>query len=243
MDNDDEPDTRELVREHTALLVVLDRIDDDPRRTDYADTAAAAGDSTTELRGVVVPPTERFWHFNKPPATIDGPELGRTSWEIERFCALGLAADPDVFTVLTAPRVVERTSIGAELRELTKAFLSQRAADSYRRATATEFARACAAMASGGTPRWPQLAEVIRRLIISERLLRTGQLDQDIGPHRDQLLAVRDGQLPWRDTQDWVQSLRDRSAEAVLRSPLPVTPNAEAVQRWLISVRRRCLTP
>jgi hypothetical protein len=48
--------------------------------------------------------------------------------------------------------------------------------------------------------------------------------------------------MSWRDTQDWVQSLRDRSAEAVLRSPLPVTPNSEAVQRWLVSVRRRNLT-
>ena len=98
-------------------------------------------------------------------------------------------------------------------------------------------------MASGGTPRWPQLAEVIRKLINCEGLLRTGQLDLDIGPHRDHLLAVAAGQMSWRDTQDWVQSLRDRGAEAVLRSPLPVTPNTEAVQRWLVSVRRRCLTP
>ncbi|HEY4454159.1 MAG TPA: nucleotidyltransferase domain-containing protein [Pseudonocardiaceae bacterium] len=233
----------QLVREHTALLVVLDQIDDDPRRADYPDTAAAAADSTVELRGVVIPPTELFWHFSKPPATIDGPELGRTSWEIERFCALGLAADPGVLTVLAAPRVVAKTSFGAELRELTTAFLSQRAADSYRRATATEFARASAAMASSGTPRWPQLAEVVRTLIVCERLLRTGELDPDIDKHRDQLLAVQAGELPWRDTQDWVQSLRDRSAEAVLRSPLPVTPNTEAVQRWLVSVRRRNLTP
>ena len=231
----------QLVERHTALLVVLDRIDDDPARSDYADTAAAAADSTVELRGVLVPPTELFWHFDKPPATVDGPELGRISWEIERFCALGLAADPDVLTVLTTPRIVHRTSIGAELRELTRAFLSQRAADSYRRATATEFARASAAMASGGTPRWPQLAEVIRRLITCERLLRTGQLDQDINAYREQLIAVRDGELPWRDTQDWVRSLRDRSAQAVLGSPLPVTPNTEAVQRWLVSVRRRSL--
>jgi hypothetical protein len=210
---------------------------------DYADTRAAAADSTVELRGVVIPPTEAFWQFSKPPATVDGPELGRTSWEIEQFCALGLAADPAVLAVLAAPRVVEQTSFGAELRELTRAFLSQRAADSYRRATATEFARAAAAMASGGTPRWPQLAEVVRALIICERLLRTGELDQDVSAQREQLLAVQAGELPWRDTEDWVQSLRDRGAEAVLRSPLPVTPNTEAVQRWLISVRRRNLTP
>jgi hypothetical protein len=238
MDNADEPDTTELVRRHTVLLVALDRIDDDPELEGYADNI----DSTVELRGVFVPPTELFWHFSKPPATVDGPELGRTSWEIERFCALGLTADPAVFAVLAAPRVVAHTSLGLELRELTRAFLSQRAADAYRRATATEFARAAAAMASGGTPRWPQLAEVIRLLIGCESLLRTGELSTDISAYRDQLSAVRAGQLPWSETQAWVRSLRDRSAELVLRSPLPATPNTEAVARWLMSVRRRSLS-
>jgi uncharacterized protein len=238
MDNDDELDTAELVRRHTVLLIALDRIGDDPELADDADSI----DSTVELRGVLVPPTELFWHFSKPPATVDGPELGRTSWEIERFCALGLTADPAVLSVLAAPHVVDATSIGLELKELTRAFLSQRAADAYRRATATEFARAAAAMASGGTPRWPQLAEVIRLLIGCESLLRTGELSTDITTHREQLRAVRAGQLPWRETQAWVQSLRDRSAEAVLRSPLPATPNSKAVQRWLVSVRRRSLS-
>ncbi|HEX3780741.1 MAG TPA: nucleotidyltransferase domain-containing protein [Pseudonocardiaceae bacterium] len=241
MDNDDELDTRELVHRHTVLLVALDRIDEDPEPFD-ATADAIAVDSTVELRGVVVPPTELFWHFSKPPATIDGPEQGRTSWEVERFCALGLTADPAVFSVLAAPRIVDHTPIGLELRELTRAFLSQRAADSYRRATATEFARASAAMAGGGTPRWPQLAEVIRLLIVCEALLRTGELSTDIGAFRDQLTAVRAGRLPWSETSAWVQSLRDRSAEAVLRSPLPVTPNTEAVQRWLLSVRHRSLS-
>jgi hypothetical protein len=38
-----------------------------------------------------------------------------------------------------------------------------------------------------------------------------------------------------------VESLRDRSAEAVLRSPLPALPNEPAVRNWLKSVRRRGL--
>lgn len=194
-------------------------------------------------RAVFVPPTELFWEFDKPPDTVAGPGLDRLSWELERFCASGLRADPEAFEVLASPLVEACTSIGDELRDLTVAFLSQRVADAYRRATATDYARASAAMAAGGTPRWHQVAEVIRLLIGGEHLLRTGSLELDVSQHREQLLAVTAGEMPWREAQMWVESLRDRSAEAVLRSPLPAVPNTPAVQNWLKSVRRRNITP
>lgn len=195
----------------------------------------------TQRRGVFVPPTELFWEFTKPPAEVAGPGLDRVSWEVERFCVLALAADPVTFEVLASPVVEQVTPIGAELRELTVAFASQRAADAYRRATATDYARAAAAMAAGGTPRWRQVADVIRLLIGAEHLVRTGELTLDVSAHREQLLAVAAGELPWDETQAWVESLRDRTAEAVLRSPLPVVPNEPAVRNWLKSVRRRNL--
>jgi hypothetical protein len=63
----------------------------------------------------------------------------------------------------------------------------------------------------------------------------------DVSAHREQLLAVAAGELPWSHAQAWVESLRDRTAEAVLRSPLPALPNSPAVRSWLRSVRRRHL--
>lgn len=225
-----------LVREHTVLSVVVG---------DEAIGLEAAGavDPEPGKRGVFVAPTEQFWEFDKPPATVAGPGLDRVSWEVERFCALGLAAEPAVFDVLCSPLVEWCAPIGAELRALVPALLSQRAADSYRRATASEYARASAAMAGGGTPRWRQLAEVIRLLICSEALLRTGELVTDVSAHRDNLFAVRAGGMAWSDVRGWVESLRDRSAEAVQHSPLPAVPDTGAVQDWLISVRRRSLDP
>lgn len=204
-----------------------------------ADPEVPDGDPPRRI--VYAPPTERFWRFAKPPASVSGPGVDTLGWELETFCALGLAADPAAFDVLGSPLVTAETGIGRELRELAPAFLSQRVADSYRRATATEFARASAAMVSGGTPRWGALAEVIRLLICAEHALRTGELVTDVSRHREMLLAVRTGDLAWPDTQSWVESLRDRSAEAVLRSPLPVTPDTGTVQDWLVSVRRRNL--
>lgn len=192
-------------------------------------------------RGVFVPPTESFWEFDKPPDTVAGPGLDRLSWELERFCVMALNGQPDAFEVLGSPLVETSTPVGAELRELTVAFASQRVADAYRRATATEYARASAAMAAGGTPRWRQVADVIRLLTVGERMVRTGTLDLDMTTDRELLLTVARGELPWRETQAWVESLRDRSAEAVLRSPLPALPNLPAVRNWLKSVRRRNL--
>jgi hypothetical protein len=58
----------------------------------------------------------------------------------------------------------------------------------------------------------------------------------------DQLGEVRAGELPWSEAQRWVESLRDRCVEAVLRSPLPARPDTEAVEHWLLSVRRRKLS-
>jgi hypothetical protein len=225
----------ELVAGHTVLSVVVG-----DGAVGLADPEAPDGDPPRRV--VYAPPTELFWHFGKPPASVSGPGVDTLSWELETCCTLGLAADPRVFDVLASPLVEVETPIGAELRALLPALLSQRVADSYRRATATEFARASAAMASGGTPRWRAVAEVIRLLICAERLLRTGELVTDVTEHRELLLAVRTGDLAWSDARSWVESLRDRSAEAVLRSPLPVTPDTETVQDWLVSVRRRNLT-
>jgi hypothetical protein len=232
-----EINAEDLVRRHTVLSVVVGGAAsglDDPDRGD--------SDDVPPVRGVFAPPTELFWRFTKPPSTVDGPDAGRASWEVEAFCAACLAADPATLEVLASPLVRTSTDIGAELRELTVAFRSQRAADAYRRATAADFARAEAAMAAGGTPRWRQLAEVIRVLAIGESLVRTGNLTTDLSAHRDELLAVRAGELPWPEVRRWVESLRNRTAEAVIRSPLPAVPNTAAVQHWLVSVRRRRLS-
>jgi hypothetical protein len=225
-------DAAEFARRHTVLSVVvgapahnLAEVDDDAKH-----------------RGVFVPPTELFWEFDKPPDTVAGPGLDRVSWELERFCVKALDADPEAYEVLRSPLVQACTSIGDELRDLTVAFLSQRIADAYRRATATDYARAAAAMAAGGTPRWGQVADVIRLLTIGERALRTGELDLSLAADRELLTAVAGGQLAWSETQAWVESLRDRTAEAVLRSPLPAVPNLAAVRSWLRSVRRRSLS-
>lgn len=229
-------DAAEFAATHTVLSVV---VGPPAHRLVYVDDVPA---DELRRRAVFVPPTELFWEFDKPPQTVAGPGLDRVSWELERFCADALTGSPEALEVLASPLVETSTPIGTELRELAVAFLSQRIADAYRRATATDYARAAAAMAAGGTPRWRQVADVIRLLTVAERALRTGELDLDLSADRELLTAVATGELAWTETQAWVESLRDRTAEAVLRSPLPALPNLAAVRSWLRSVRYRMLS-
>jgi predicted nucleotidyltransferase len=215
--------------EHTVLSVVVGS------HAQGLDT----GESDVDRRGVYVPPTRLFWTFEKPPSSVDGPEQERLSWEVEHFLALGLKGNPNVLEVLASDLVEKCTPLGDELRALLPALLSQRVADTYRRATAQQFARAAAAMASGGTPRWKQVMHVIRLLTQCDHVLTTGEFALRVGEHRSQLLAVREGDVPWPDVVRWVEDLRDRTARAVLRSPLPAVPDIAAVEDWLVSVRRR----
>lgn len=225
-------DEATLIGRHTVLLV------------EVGAHASGVGPDESEVdrRGVYAAPTDLLWGFEKPPSSVPGPGVERLNWELEEFCRLALRADPVALEVLASERIEVCTAIGDELRDLRSAFLSQRAADSFRRATATEFARAAAAARTGGSPRHAQVAEVIRQLVIVENLLRTGELRLDVRSKRDVLNAVRAGDVPWLEVESIVEGLRDQTVDAVLRSPLPVEPATAEVERWLISVRRRSIS-
>lgn len=220
-----------LVERCTVLLVGVGA---------HASGAGAVG-SEVDRRGVYAAPGALWWGFDLPPQSIPGPEVDRTNWELAEFCRLALRADPVALEVLATDRIERCTAIGDELRDLRPAFLSQRVADAFRRATARDFARAAASARTGGSPRHAQVAEVIRLLLIAERLLRTGELDLDVSGRAGLLDAVRAGDVPWPEVASTVEGLRDQTVQAVLHSPLPVEPDQAAVARWLVSVRRRSL--
>ncbi len=193
--------------------------------------------SDTDRRGVYAPPTEAFWGFTKPPTSVDGPEPEQLTWEVEHFCALALRSNPTVLDLLVSPHVEVCTPLGAELKALLPAFLSRRAAVSFERATTSQLARATAA----AEPRWKQVMHAIRLTLVCHNLLRTGNLDVNADPHRDRLLAVKAGAVPLADCLAWAARLRTDMAATT--SPLPEHPDTARVESWLVSVRRRSLTP
>ncbi|MCO1577063.1 nucleotidyltransferase domain-containing protein [Crossiella sp. SN42] len=219
----------DLVREHTILSTVVGS----------RAYGLAGPDSDLDRRGVYVAPTELFWGLMKPPDSVEGPEPERLSWEVEHFCLLALKANPTVLDVLASGQVERCGTAGAELRALLPAFLSLRAVKTFRKATEQQFLRAQASMAEGGDPKWKQIMHGLRLLLVCEHLVRTGELSIDAAPFRDELLEIKSGARDWESVRTRVIGAQADIELAEANSPLPPMPDRAAVERWLVSVRRR----
>ncbi|MEO3890972.1 nucleotidyltransferase domain-containing protein [Nonomuraea sp. B5E05] len=191
-------------------------------------------DSDTDRRGVFVAPTAAFWRLEKPPTHRDGPLPEQFSWEVERFCGLALEANPTVLECLWSPVVEVITPAGRQLRELRTAFLSQRAQRSFAGYAEDQFRRIDPA-----APKWKQAMHMVRLLLSGLHLVRHGEPLVRVGPHRERLLAIRRGALPWTEVDAWRAAL---VAELTATpSVLPARPDRDRVEDFLIGVRKENL--
>lgn len=225
----DSSDGHDLVREHTIYAAVVGS------RAFGLDT----GGSDVDTRGVYVAPTASFWSLVKPPAHVDGPLPEWFSWEVERFCELALKANPNLLEVLHSHLVVIMTPLGQELVDLRSAFLSQLVYQTYAGYVLSQFKKLEADIRRHGAPRWKHVMHLLRLLISARDLLATGSLRIEVAEHRDQLLAVSRGELPWDDVESWRLRLHRELDEAMDHSSLPAAPDVATVDAWLRSVRAR----
>ena len=68
--------------------------------------------------------------------------------------------------------------------------------------------------------------------------LREGFVPVRVEEHREQLLAIKRGEMPWDEVDRWRQSLHEDLERAFQHTSLPERPDYERVNRFLIKVRR-----
>jgi predicted nucleotidyltransferase len=190
--------------------------------------------SDTDRRGVFVAPTADFWRLSKPATHRDGPLPEQFSWEVERFCVLALDANPTVLECLWSPIVEVITPAGRRLRELRGAFVSRRACETFAGYAETQFRRL-----DPRAPKWKQAMHMIRLLLSGLHLVRSGEPLVEVGLHRERLLAIRRGELPWAEVDAWRASLAAELAGTP--TVLPGRPDRERVEDFLVGVRREHL--
>lgn len=221
------PDPHTLVRAHTVYSCVMGS------RAFGLDTAA----SDTDRRGVFVAPSELFWRFDKPPTHVDGPAEEQFSWELERFCTLGLRANPTVLECLHSPLVEYADGTGRELLGLRGAFLSRHAHRTFTGYVDGQHRKIEARVRRGAPPGKPAM-HLLRLQLALLDLLRTGTLTLDVGEHRDELLAIRHDETPWAQVEKRLRTLRAASEAAAARTPLPAEPDVRRIEDFLVRVRR-----
>ncbi|CAM5585012.1 nucleotidyltransferase domain-containing protein [Streptomyces pilosus] len=194
--------------------------------------------SDTDRRGVFLAPTPLFWRFEKPPTHVEGPAEEQFSWELERFCELALRANPNILECLHSPLVEYADATGRELLSLREAFLSRRTHETFTRYALGQRRKLDADVRTHGAPRWKHAMHLLRLLTSARDLLRTGTLTVDAGDHREPLLAVKRGEVPWPEVEARMARLEREAAAAVDRSPLPAEPDRRRVEDFLVRTRR-----
>lgn len=223
----------DLVRDHTIYACVMGS----------RAFGLATDTSDTDRRGVFLAPTPLFWRFEKPPTHVEGPGEEQFSWELERFCELALRSNPNILECLHSPLVEHVDDTGRELLSLGGAFLSRRAHGTFARYAVGQRRKLDADIRTTGAPRWKHAMHLLRLLMSSRDLLRTGELRLDVGDRRDPLLAVKRGEVPWAQVEAWMVRLADESEEALHRTPLPPEPDHARVADFLHRVRRASACP
>ncbi|MEU6123909.1 nucleotidyltransferase domain-containing protein [Streptomyces sp. NPDC047123] len=219
---------QDLVRDHTVYSCVMGS----------RAFGLATESSDTDRRGVFLAPTPLFWRFEKPPTHVDGPADEQFSWELERFCGLALRADPNVLECLHSPLVERLTDTGRELLDLRGAFLSRRAHATFTGYALGQRKKLEADVRTHGAPRWKHAMHMLRLPMSCRDLLRTGELTTDVGERRDELLAVKRGEVSWPRVESWTNRLAAEADEAAPHSPLPAGPDLRRVEDFLLRTRR-----
>ncbi|GAA1314554.1 nucleotidyltransferase domain-containing protein [Streptomyces sanglieri] len=222
------PDPEALVRDHTVYSCVMGS---------RAFGLATEG-SDTDRRGVFLAPTPLFWRFEKPPTHVDGPAPEQFSWELERFCELALRANPNVLECLHSPLVEHIDDVGRELLSLRGAFLSRLAHQTFVRYASGQRKKLEADVRQYRAPRWKHAMHLLRLLGTGRDLLRTGELTIEVGAARDDLLAVKRGEVPWEEVERRMNRLMEESEETARNSPLPQEPDRARIEDFLIRTRR-----
>ncbi|MFG2829468.1 DNA polymerase beta superfamily protein [Streptomyces sp. NPDC048434] len=217
-----------LVAEHTVYACVMGS----------RAFGLATESSDTDRRGVYLAPTPLFWGFEKPPTHVEGPREEEFSWELERFCHLALRANPTILECLHSPLVERIDATGHELLALRDAFLSRQAHRTFTGYAGGQLKQLRADVRQHGAPRWKHAMHLLRLLASSRDLLRTGVLTLDVGQDREELLAVRRGEVAWDRVERRMARLSEEAEAAVSGSPLPAEPDRGRVADFLFRARK-----
>jgi hypothetical protein len=89
-----------------------------------------------------------------------------------------------------------------------------------------------------GEVRWKHAMHLLRLLLTGAATLREDRVPVRVEAHRERLLAVKAGALPWPEVDAWRRELHHDFERALAQTRLPERPDYEAANRFLIKARR-----
>jgi predicted nucleotidyltransferase len=198
--------------------------------------------SDVDRRGIFLPPADLHWSLYGVPEQLENDATQEAYWELQKFLVLALKANPNLLECLYTPLVEKATPLAEELLAMRAAFLSRLVYQTYNGYVLSQFKKMQADVRNQGQVKWKHVMHLIRLLLSGIGVLRDGTVPVRVEAHRDRLLAIRRGEVPWEEVEDWRRSLHQEFNAAFEATKLPERPDYERANAFLVSARRRALS-
>jgi hypothetical protein len=198
--------------------------------------------SDVDRRGVYLPPADLHWSLYGVPEQLENDATQEAYWELQKFLVLALKANPNVLECLYAPLVEKATPLAEELLAMKSNFLSRLVYQTYNGYVMSQFKKMQADIRNHGQVKWKHVMHLIRLLLSGIGVLRDGCVPVQVDGRRDQLLAIRRGEVSWDDVEKWRLGLHQEFNAAFETTKLPERPDYERANAFLIHARRLALS-
>jgi uncharacterized protein len=198
--------------------------------------------SDIDRRGIYLPPADLHWSLYGVPDQLENDGTQETYWEIQKFLVLALKANPNVLECLYTPMVEKATPLAEKLLAMRGCFLSRLVYQSYNGYVLSQFKKMQADLRNQGQVKWKHVMHLIRLLLSGISIMRDGSVPVKVEEHRDKLLAIRRGEVPWDEVEDWRKRLHNDFNAASEATNLPERPDYEKANAFLIEARRLALS-
>ncbi len=202
----------------------------------------AEAESDVDRRGIYLPLAELHWSLYGVPEQLENDATQEAYWEIQKFLILALKANPNVLECLYTPLIEKATPLAEELLGMRSIFLSRLVYQTYNGYVMSQFKKMQADLRNHGKVKWKHVMHLIRLLLAGIGVLREGIVPVTVEVHRDQLLAIRRGEVPWEDVEKWRLSLHQEFNAAFETTKLPERPDYERANAFLIRARRQAVS-
>jgi predicted nucleotidyltransferase len=194
--------------------------------------------SDVDRRGIYLPPAERHWSLYGVPEQLENQEAEECYWELQKFLVLALKANPNVLECLYTPLVERAAPLAEELLTMRSIFLSRLVYQTYNGYVMSQFKKLEQDLRNRGELKWKHAMHLIRLLLSGVTVLKAGVVQVRVQEHREKLLAIRRGEMPWEEVNAWRLSLHREFDAALGVTRLPERPDYENANAFLIKARR-----
>jgi hypothetical protein len=195
-------------------------------------------ESDTDRRGIYLAPAELQWSLFGAPEQFEDHAAQACYWELQKFLVMALRANPNILECLYSPIVEKTTPLAEELLKIRQGFLSRMIFQTFNGYALSQFKKLEQDLRNQGEVRWKHAMRVLRLLVTGAATLRECRVPVRVEAHRERLLGIRSGMVPWDDVNAWRRELHRDFEQALVATRLPERPDYEAANLFLLNARR-----